>query len=81
MCVCVRTRACVLGQDQRETSAGLDAGEPLRQEQGPPRAGASLWLTAGLDSARATSQEYLPAERALKVLTAEQEAAFPTAPS
>ena len=56
-------------------SPGLDAGEPLRQEQGPPRAGASLWLMAGLDSARATSQEYLPAEHALKILTAEQEAA------
>lgn len=76
--VCV----CVCWDETRERrSAGLDAGEPLRQEQGPPRAGASLWLTAGLASARATSQEHLPAEHTLKILTAEQEGALPAAPS
>lgn len=74
MCVCwVETR--------ERRSAGLDAGEPLRQEQGPPRAGASLWLMAGLASARATSQEHLLVEHALKILTAEQEAALTAAPS
>ena len=68
-------------ETRERRSAGLDAGEPLRQEQGPPRAGASLWLMAGLASARATSQEHLLVEHALKILTAEQEAALTAAPS